>query len=335
MNDKELFAKFHGIDIETALSLIRNNDCRCKCGDFKTLKQWGTKGLRMYGSCGKSKCHWHYGNKRPEHSATMKDKAINGSDEYKSTLMKKGENFNKEVNTVSFLRKKLITYGYNVDNLTDDEIIKLNSISESTRTKSLTHKIKATVTRYNSWETIYKELCHFISGGVPITEEYMNSLTNEEALFVFRRIHGINTIRNWDSVQETRKTWFKRERVGNLLYNTQGKASVVTKSGMEAKYILLFESCGWKWSYESVVINNTSNDGFHVPDFIVEINGTRYMIETKGNFYRQPVEEYLENKVKAAIKYCDEHNLIYILTDVNKPKSDLMFIENALINTGK
>lgn len=331
------FALFHNIDLDYAIKLINHRNCICKCGRFKQIKLWGKSGkYRMYTTCGKTECHWSYGRKRPEHSATMKQLAINGSNEYINTLMKKGEKFNKQVNTASFFRKKLATQGHNIDDsMTDNDILILNSTSESQKTKTLSHKIKTTISRYNTWEDEYKQLCLLVTGHRAISKELFDLISTKEAIYICKRIHGINTIRNWGRTKSNRVGWFIRETITNLQFNNQGKTSITTRSGLEARYIQLFENNGWIWSYESIILESINNDCFHVPDFLVTINGITYMLEVKGSFYRQHIEEYITNKVGAAIKYCYEHNMVYILTRTVNPKNNLNFLSNAMINTTK
>ena len=115
-------------------------------------------------------------------------------------------------------------------------------------------------------------------------------------------------------------------------YNTQNKEQIVTKSGLESTYIDFFEENKIPWSYEEVALETIKKDGFHVPDFIIEIDKKKIMLEVKGNFYRQEIKEYLGNKVQAAINYSLINNMQYVLTTIKNPNLEYNFIEKSLIN---
>ena len=59
------------------------------------------------------------------------------------------------------------------------------------------------------------------------------------------------------------------------------------------------------------------------------------MIETKGNFYGEDVDRYIENKVFAAIDYCSENDIVYVLTMCSNPKPDMNFIKEAYLISRK
>ena len=312
--------------------LTRNTSPYCICGKLKLIKKSTQSkiGVYLYRRCGDAACEPGYGIKRPNHSAKMKELVANGSDSYKNTLMKRGQLFNKDVNSISFIQKKLSNKGIVVDNLSEDEIRKLNSLYESTKTKSRSHKIKTILSRVRIWEPEYINLIKtFVAN--EITRSWLESLSNAEFDNVFKKIHGLNTIRNWGNVKENRNTWFKRVKVENLNYNTQGKPFVVTKSGLEARYIEYFESNKILWAYESVILETLDKTGFHVPDFIINTPDGLIMLEVKGSFYRQEINAYLSNKVQAAINYCYQNNMRYVLTTASPHQHN--FLVKNLIDT--
>ena len=302
-----------------------------KCGIRPLkIKSNGSK----YKICMTSTCHPAYGKKRPEHSAHMKELAKNGSDEFKATLMRKGELFNKNVNSIDFLRKKLNSHGYIIDGLTDQEIKELNSEYESKKTKSRKTRTKTLVTRYGTWTEPVRKMVQLMTEGTDLIL-YLNSLSDVEFDFAFSKLHGLNTISYSSTIKESGKSFFKRIRKESLKFNTQNLPYVVTKSGLESQYIDFFEQNGYPWSYEYVIVPTKDGSGHHVPDFIVDIEGVRYMIETKGNFYGEDVDRYIENKVFAAIDYCLENDIVYVLTMCSNPKPDMNFIKEAYLISRK
>lgn len=146
-----------------------------------------------------------------------------------------------------------------------------------------------------------KDLILLITAGVIPTKIWVDNLPDEDLHKIWARIHGVNTIRNGTKI--LRPGWFKRDLRENFLYNTQGLTRIITRSGWETEYIDYFESNQIPWAYEKYVIETLKKDGFHIPDFEIEINGEIILLEVKGSFYNQDREEYLSNKVGAAIQF--------------------------------
>ena len=283
----------------------------------------------MYRTCGDSKCEPNYGKKRPEHSKKMKELAVNGSSKYKNTLMKKGERFNKEVNSTSFKRKRLIKHGYDVADKTDEQIAELYSVLLSNFNKSLYTRKRSIVSNYVSWEQEYKDLILVVTKGIVPTEAWINTLSEDNINELWSRIHGINTIRNWNKVKKTRSNFFKQSHLTGFKHNKK-QESIFVKSGLEKEYVEFFETEGFEWEYETIIIETLKKDGFYVPDFLVKIENRTIILEAKGSFYRSNIQDYIENKVKAAQEYCKEHGYEYVLTQ-KRPDKQLNFIKYALI----
>lgn len=332
MYNIEELSKHFEMSINEVKYLLRQKDPFCKCGKLKKLfKSPQSKiGKALYRTCGAPKCDPKYGIKRPKHSAYMKELAANGMNEaYNRTLMKKGKLFNKEVNTINYKRKILANKGYDVKEATEDDILQLFFAYSSKNMKSTKFRIKKILTQYNNWEQKYKDLILIITHKDP-NEIDFTSLTDDEIERMFKRIHGINTIRNWSNVKESRTTFFKRIYLDNFKYNAAGQKSVVTRSGLEAVYINYFENNAIPWEYETLILNNTDNSGFHTPDFIITYENQKMIVETKGDFFRQDFDDYLEKNIKACFTYCKEHNMKYVLTTVENPEKK-SFLEHALI----
>lgn len=324
------FAEHHNISQEVANYIIKNTSPLCKCGKYKniTTSKQSKVGLVIKRTCGNPECEPLYGKKRPEHSLLMKELAISGPEKFRDNLMKKGVLFNKEVNTTNFKRKKLENIGIDCSSLTDNQIIMMNGEYESNKLKSRSNRTKVILTWIEKWENDFLSLIEMVTKILP-SKDYLDGLSDDSFNYIYKRLHGINTIRNWCNVKESRTSWFKRIKIENLHHNTQGKSYVITKSGLEAKYIEFFEDNCIPWSYESVVLETIKKDGFHIPDFLIEYANQSIMIETKGSFYRQEITEYFNNKVAAAINYCNMHDIRYILT-TNGPNN---FLDQCLVDT--
>ncbi len=324
------FAEHHNISEEDASYILRGKTEFCKCGKYRniTTSKQSRVGLILKRTCGQPECEPLYGRKRPEHSRLMKDMAVNGSDEFKLNLMKKGEIFNKKVNTIEFKRKKLENKGIDCSLMNVEQIETANSEYESNKIKSRGQRSKVILSWVGKWEDEFLSLIKIITNILP-TKEYLDLLSETAFVAIYKRIRGINTIRNWSKVKESRTSWFKRIKIENLHYNTQGKSCVVTKSGLEADYINFFEQNNIPWSYEAVVLETIKKDGFHIPDFLIEYEDQTIMVEAKGSFYRQEVVEYFNNKVAAAVAYCKSNGIRYILTTSGPDK----FMDHNLVDT--
>jgi len=299
----------------------------CKCGAIRLIKKSKQSkiGLYLYRTCGRTECEPHYGKKRPEHSKIMKDMVINGSDAFKATLMKKGNLFNPNVNGISFKQKRLERHGiFCEDSQIEVEYSKLlgNLITSISRRK------RDIVSRFNQWESEFKQLILIVTDGKTPSKEWIDALPDDEINIIWKRIHGINTIRNWSKTKSTRNTFFKQELLSGFIYNTKKQDSVFTRSGLEKEWIIFFESNKIPWCYEPFVIESVKKDSFHLPDFLIEINGSKILLEAKGGFYNQNITDYIENKVAAAMKFAAENGLSYILT---QQKPSLNPFEGAMI----
>lgn len=200
---------------------------------------------------------------------------------------------------------------------------------QSERNKSVEYRKKIILLRFTKWEDNYREMVKVLTNGSEVTREYVDSLTDEQTHWLFLRMHGVNTIRNFDrSAMTGRNSWFMNIFVSDLKYNADGLTCVRTRSGLEAKMIKVLEENKVVWSYEKLRILALDKSGFYIPDFIATIDGTTYIIETKGSFYRQDEEHYIKNKAAAAHAYAKERGWKYCM--VFKEPKDLKFIETAL-----
>lgn len=112
---------------------------------------------------------------------------------------------------------------------------------------------------------------------------------------------------------------------------------VIFRSSYERKFVTWLEICKdiKSWGSECICINYLMPDGsthHYYPDYYVErTDGTRYIIEIKPSNQTQPpsnenswlYKEWVKNccKWKAAMKFCESHNLQFkIITEntINK-----------------
>lgn len=299
----------------------------CKCGKFRKLKPSSQSkiGKMLAITCGNPKCNPACGRKRPEHSTFIKKLIADGTNEkFMSTIMKKGERFNKEVNTPEFKRKVLERMGIVV---TDVEV--QFSKMMSNRNKDVNQRRKQIINRYTKWESEYRDLIELVCGVVP-TLDWVYSLSESDIHMYWGRIHGINTIRNSMRSQNSGRTnWFKTDTICGLQYNTQGLTAIRTRSGLETDFIQFFEKYKIKWSYEELRILTLDGSGFYVPDFIIDVNGQKYIIEAKGSFYRQDKEVYIKNKIGAGVKFASERGWKFCL--VYQSPKNFKFLTECII----
>ena len=309
------FADYRNISLEDASYITRKSSFLCKCGGFKMVRQsvQSRVGKVLGPTCGRRECSAVFGRKRPEHSRLMKEMSKSGPASFRSNLIKPGQLFNTEVNSLEFKKKVLSTRGVEIEN---DDVLATFSKHASDLLKSTSTRRKQIIDRYNKWEPEYQELILLVTGGIVPTEDWVNSLTLENMQYIWARIHGINTIRN--GIKVARPGWFKRILKTDFKYNTQNLDKIITRSGLESDYIDYFEKNAIPWSYEKHVIETVRHDGFHIPDFEIFYNTEKILLEVKGTFYRHDKEDYIANKVMAAMSFAKENNMRYILTQDRK-----------------
>lgn len=334
LKDIQLLADNYNLSIEQATYLCRKSSPYCTCGKFKKLRKGiqSPFGIYLFGRCDSKQCSPAYGKVRPDHSIKMKYLAKNGSDVYKNTLAKKGELYNKEVNSVNFKRKLLINKKYDCSKLQDNEVIELFNLFQSTRAKGADRRRKEILNRFNAWEKEFQDLILIITKGIVPTKEWLISLEDDQIQILWKRIHGINTIRNFTRVKQTRPCFFKHELLNNFHYNNKHQQQIYVRSGLEKEYVRFFETNKILWEYETIRIETIHKDGFHIPDFLIFLNNECILLEVKGSFYKQPYDEYYANKILAAIQYCNKNNIRYILTQ-KYPDASFDFIKNSLIDS--
>jgi hypothetical protein len=336
MTDLERFAENNSLTLQDATYISRGKSIFCSCGKFKKIfhSPQSKVGKALFRTCENAQCQPMYGRKRPAQSEKMKHLAVSGSEIYRNTLTQRGKKHNHEVNTVPFLKKKLTKKGYDVENLSDVEVKKLNSQYESEKVKSRTVRTKVIMRWLQTWEEEFITLVNLLFD-VSHATQILDTLSDLDFSKLYLRLHGIKTLRDTSRASKKRKGWFKSERKQGFKCNTQGKEFVITRSGLEGVYIDFFEENNIPWEYESCIIETIKKDGFHIPDFLIEINSMPIMLEVKGNFYRQEIAEYFQNKVEAAKKYCQQRNIRYVLTTCQKPDLTMQFLELAMVDTYK
>ena len=325
----EEFAEFHGISLDVARRVIYKKNPVCKCGKWKALIN-STQALvkkALYLSCGNKECHPRTGIARPEHSEKMKSLAVNGSPEYKATLMKPGELFNKEVNSIEFKRKVLANSGIEASSLTEEEVLYEHGRFLSDMVKSREVREKALVSRIENWSAAFKELGAQLVG-FDLTMENLKGVPDDDFRKVYGKLHGVQTVVNSvNSENAGRSSWFKNVFMEDLKFNSQGKTTVRTRGGLEADYISLFEDEGVPWSFEELRIPTISNDSIYIPDFVICYKEETFIVEAKGNFYRQDKDTYIAEKVMAGVRYAEERGWKYCMT-FQSPK-DMGFLNSA------
>lgn len=324
------FAEFHNISEEVSEYIIKDKNPICKCGRFKKIKPSSQSkvGLMLSIYCGNKECSPNFGRKRPEHSVLMKRMAAGeGSPAFLATLMKQGELFNREVNTIAFKRQVLTNKGFDVVDKSDEEIEELHSIFLGNLVRSREVREKTIMTKIQQWDDEFKTLGESLVDIKDITLEKLKTLTDEEFNEKYLKLHGIQTVINNINVQETRSEFFIRVLFEDLKYNSQGKTTVRTRSRLEAEYIKVFEQNGVPWSYEELRLITINKTGVYIPDFIIQYEGQTYIVEVKGNFYGVDKETYFAEKLMAAAEYAKGKGWKFCISFVT-PK-DMSFLNKA------
>jgi len=327
MNKSEYIA-LSGIDVNVVDHYLVNKkwtieQMLCGCGKPKRVlrSSQAVLGVKFDGYCGNKECNFLYGKKRPEHSKFMSALAASGQNAaFNATLMKKGKLHNKEVNTISFLRKKLKTVGYDeVATLNDNDVINLNSQYESKK-------------QFNP-RVIAKSIINFIKKHK--LEDTFSKITYDEIVLL-----------PTEELMQLRYKWkawhhalycsdvcgskiFKRIDKTDLIFHKRGLDYVLTRSSYESNYIDFFEANKISWDYEPfrIVLENTT----YKPDFIFTYNGKTYILETKGFLLEKNKKQYLSVKINGAFDYAKKNNYAgMIFTFDAKPKSIIELINQTM-----
>lgn len=324
--DIEEFLRLTGYSPEVVYKFLgkRNrsiSDLYCSCGKPKRLKVSKKQNWQSFDRyCGDKQCNHMFGLKRPEHSKHMKLLASDTNSKFSKNLIKSGELRNSKVNSVSFMRTKLNNKGYATENLSDSEVIQLNSKYESLKNLSrqtLEKTIKTYISQYN-----WMELVEFING------RELDTISNEEfsqLVYLWRSLYHYEFCSDNCGAK-----FFKREMIGDFSCNLANKETVKTKSSYELNYITFFEKNGIMWDYEPITINATYL-GKYRPDFIFEYFGKRYLVEVKGFLKNESKEEYLKNKVNAGYRYAKERGMEFIFTYNGNPQSVEEILTDVLL----
>jgi hypothetical protein len=248
---------------------------------------------------------------RPEHSEMMKIKmkGINRGDNFRET--KRNQN-----SSIEFKVKVLTNKKIDVLSKTEDEIKKLYKLINSNTRKSKDFKIKKLKNFLKSDkyldEPIYLNFKDRFKN-LKITDENVENIYPE----MMSIISSISMVRN-ENMGKTKffKTGFIKVK------NCLNKTIIRYRSSWELKTIEFLELNGVKYSYELFHIQK--EDGtLYLPDFLIEYEGRRILLEIKGFIRGKKGKINEEMKIKAAEKYCRENNIKYvylqrILTNINE-----------------
>lgn len=285
----------------------------CKCGEFKIPYLASGKYLAVRGQCAKKECNPKFGIKRPEHSKTMKLLAAEGNNEkYNATLMKKGELFNKEVNSKEFKKKVLIKKGidFNENNL-ETQFGKI--ISDRSKSREYRENIIFKFYQKNKIEDI--------------SLDQIKKLNEKQFSTLFKKYKSDHHEIYCADVCVART--FKRTLLENLKCNISGLTSVYTRSSYETNYIKYFEQHRIKWDYESLKFKLPTKT--YKPDFFVKFKNKRYIIETKGFLIDE--DKYFKENVYPLLEILKTKNIEFIFSYKSVPDEDFeKFLEEDKIN---
>jgi len=307
----EEFCQHHNISLDQGEYLSRGGkNIRCVCGQFKKIitQKQSKINLALYKCCGDTKCEPNFNKKRPAHSKFMKNLALSKTNEkYTSTLMKKGELFNKKVNSDEFKIKILMkNRSYNP-----------NEDIKTQYSRYLSNRMNLKSTRIKMILDFNKK--HDIVG---LNKKQLEALSDDEFLIQFynykSKHHEIYC------KDKCGAKHFKRSLLLSLKYNIRGLTSVYTKSSYETNYINYFEKnqIPWDYEFEKFKLDTCS----YTPDFLIEYDKKKYIIETKGFLLNE--ESYFENKILPLKNIVSKYGIVLVFTYQSSPPKDLnQFLE--------
>lgn len=302
--------------IERFLKIHSESDFVCKCGNHKRIRKMSSGKnkplvdvIDVY--CGRKECHPRYGILRPEHSKYMKLLVESGSNEkFSNSLMKPGFMKNKEVNTLEFIKKKLTNKGYSVNGLSDKEIHTLNK--EYERDKQFTPKSLAkSIVKFINKHAMHDKF-QFCTYDSLIRLSYDDLMKERYRMKSWH--HAIYCL------DKCTPSYYKRSLVQNLKFNLRGLTSVLTKSSYETNFIKYFEKNSVMWDYEPIRIE--LDVGSYTPDFVIDHNDEKYIIEVKGYLPDEDKISYLTRKINSGYDYANANGFNgFIFTFDSTPKS--------------
>ncbi len=276
---------------------------------------------------------WVFCSRYCQHS-TQKGKKRPGHSEWMFNAFKEGKYekfrniFNSEINTVTFKKKRLENNGYRVNDLCEEEIMVLHSKLKSDVLKSLKSKRKSLQrfiknNKYNKLKIFKESILN------ELTEEQIQILDEEKIdTFIKLRNSIISVLAISENPTMGCSSFFKRQTISGLKYNMRNLTMIVVKSSYESNYINFFEKNEIFWDYE--ILNIPKEGGFYTPDFVFEYNNSKYILETKGVFYRTTLEEYCNTKLKNVLSYCKENNFKFLFSFNPHPNTMLDILGNEI-----
>lgn len=290
-------------------------DLRCKCGALKIISK---KTGRISSYCGKKECWMHFGIKRPEHSEYMKKIAKETT--RLTGIMKKGELHNKNVNTDAFKKKvldnKKIPYAEETFmKVYQEYLIQRNKNTRSKRYETLLKNLSS-----EDLQPLFKKY----GKNLTLTESHFRSLDIEAREELFYDIHGVLTKYNEKKQHNGKYAGrFRRIFLTDLKHNTK-VTSLICKSKYEESWIKFFEKNNIKWEYEPFTVAGKIR-GTYTPDFLLEYNSRKVIMEVKGTLYGYPTD-YMENKIEGCREYCQQRGYVFLFILNKKPSLNLINI---------
>lgn len=232
-------------------------------------------------------------------------------------LMKKGKLHNKEVNTRTFKQKVLSNKGiaYTEESL-EREYSRYNT-NKNQVTKSKRYASQLRNVSKDLLELLYKKY----GPSLELSEEYFESLECIERDELFYDIHGLLTKYYDRQVKISRGSKFQRILMAGLKYNMK-VSTLYCRSSYEKQWIRFFEKNKIAWQYEPFTING-KNRGTYTPDFIIDLEGKKVVLEVKGTMYGYP-EDYMDNKINACREYCKNKNYRFLYILNKKPNLEVL-----------
>lgn len=189
------------------------------------------------------------GKKRPDHGLKIKNKLTGKpkSEAHKKNLKTNSEHYKKKM-----LENKNIAY-------TDDNYIEL------------WHKLISDTRKGKAYKTTT------IKNWFNLTIEEINQFSDEKFDQMYKKYNSEKSLKALLNNPQMGRGL--RETLSNLNF-CLNKTEVITRSSFETCFIRDFlERLGIFYKYESEIINS------YLPDFIVEINNNKFIIEIKGTIY--------------------------------------------------
>lgn len=228
--------------------------------------------------------------KRPEHGVKVSKKLTGIDRGNKWRELKKLQNKSIDFK-ITFLKNKNIE----VKSLSEAEIIQIynnyiSSVRSSIEYKKQKLKKFLSSDKYNQYTQKQK-----------IMSDNFDELSEEEILNRHKIMMSIISHESMKHNKNMGSTKFFKRGILKVKY-CKNRSKIHFKSSLERDFIIMLESINQTYEYESLLIDKI-NGGIYIPDFVLEIDNEKYIIELKGFVRGDEGKKSEKEKIKSAVKF--------------------------------